>query len=106
MIYKCIQQKCTLQNSSKEGTEKKREITAQTTYSGVRHFMLVDLIMWFKNSFSSWITVFTATYIKNYFTNRWVKYNISTRESNSDKKLAQKTKDCKTEIIECYKQKH
>lgn len=34
------------------------------TYGGVRHFMLVDLMMWFKNSFSSWITVLIATYTK------------------------------------------
>lgn len=31
------------------------------TYGGVRHFILVDLIMWFRNSLSSCITVFTAT---------------------------------------------
>lgn len=44
--------------------EWRSKITVLETYSGVRHFILVDFMMCFKNSFSSCITVFTATYIE------------------------------------------
>jgi hypothetical protein len=35
------------------------------TYGGVRHFIFVDAMIWFKNSFSSCMLVFTATYNKS-----------------------------------------
>jgi hypothetical protein len=69
----------------------KREIVSKT-YGGVRHFMFVDLITWFKNSFSSWITVLTATWwtngnssskeLKQGATRNWfTQYNLSTENN-------------------------
>ena len=39
-----------------------KQLIESKTYGGVRHFMLVALTMWFKNSFSSSMTVLTATW--------------------------------------------